>query len=57
MDYIKELPENVEVTLREGNEKKFRFVFNDTDKEQKFALSGTEIHLDPFEMQITEIPG
>lgn len=57
MDCIKELPENVEVTIREGNEKKFRFVFNDTDKEQKFMLSGEEIHLDPFEMQITEISG
>jgi len=53
VDYIKGLPENVEVTTREGNGKKVQFVFNDTDKEQKFILEGKEVHLAPFEMQIT----
>lgn len=52
VDYIEGLPENVEVTTREGNGKKVQFVFNDTDKVQKFALSGKEVRLEPFEMQI-----
>ena len=55
VDYIKGLPENVEVTTREGNGKKVQFVFNDTDKVQKFTLCGKEVCLEPFEMQINRI--
>ncbi|MBQ8596826.1 MAG: beta-galactosidase [Lachnospiraceae bacterium] len=55
VDYIKGLPENVEVTTREGNGKKVQFVFNDTDKVQKFTLSGEEVCLEPFEMQIRQL--
>ena len=55
VDYIKGLPENVEITTREGDGKKVQFVFNDTDKVQKFTLSGKEVRLEPFEMQINQV--
>lgn len=55
VDYIKGLPENVEITTREGDGKKVQFVFNDTDKVQKFTLSGKEVRLEPFEMQINQL--
>ncbi len=51
-DLIEGLPENVEVTTREGNGKKIQFIFNDTDKVQEFVLCGKEMHLEPFEMKI-----
>ncbi|MBQ9927831.1 MAG: beta-galactosidase [Lachnospiraceae bacterium] len=52
VDFIDGLPENVEVTIREGNGKKVRFIFNDTDNMQTFSLKGKELCLAPFEMQI-----
>lgn len=48
------LPEHVELTTRTSDSKTFRFLFNNTDKEQNFNLDGQTIHMKPFEMQITQ---
>ena len=52
--FIEGLPEHVELTTRTGDSKTFRFLFNNTDKEQNFNLDGQTIHMKPFEMQITQ---
>lgn len=50
--FIDNLPENVEITTREGNGISVRFVFNNTDVPQSFQLDGGELSLMPFEMKI-----
>ena len=55
INFIDGLPENVEVTTREGNGKKVQFIFNDTDKVQNFTLLGKKVSLEPFEMQINRL--
>lgn len=52
IEYIKGLPDNVEVTLREGGGISARFIFNNTDRPQSFAIDDTRIDLLPFEMKI-----
>ena len=46
------LPDNVEITTRTGEGIEARFIFNNTNKEQRFMLDGGEIRLAPFEMRI-----
>jgi beta-galactosidase len=53
--YVEGLPENVEITTREGAGKEVQFIFNNTDKEQEFVLQGERISLCPFEMKIRKI--
>lgn len=55
--YCKELPERVELSSREGDGKRFVFLFNNDDKEKRFVMNETEITLAPFEMKITEEMG
>ena len=45
------LPDNVEITTRTGDGIEARFIFNNTNKEQRFMLDGGEICLAPFEMK------
>ena len=46
------LPDNVEITTREGNGVKVQFIFNDTNKVQEFELDGEAVTMQPFEMKI-----
>jgi len=50
--YIAELPENVEVTVRTGNEVTAMFVFNNSGSEKTVCLDGKDITLEPFGMSI-----
>ena len=49
---VQGLEKGVEITYRYGD-KKWRFIFNNTEKEQKIMLEKEEIILKPFEMNIT----
>lgn len=53
LDIIDGLQKGVEVTYRYGN-KKWRFIFNNTEKEQKVIIGKEQITLKPFEMNIQE---
>ena len=55
IDFIDGLPENVEITTREGMGKKVQFVFNNTDIAQDFILYDKKLHLEPFEMKINHL--
>ena len=55
IDFIDGLPENVEITTREGKGKEVQFIFNDTDVVQEFILCGKKLHLEPFEMKINHL--
>lgn len=53
IEYIKGLPDNVEVTVRTGDGISARFVFNNTDAPQSFDIDGERFELLPFEMTYT----
>ena len=53
LDIIDGLQKGVEVTYRYGD-KKWRFIFNNTEKEQKVIIGKEQITLKPFEMNIQE---
>lgn len=46
------LPDNVELTTRTARDKKIRFIFNNNEKEQTFAIDGEKMAIAPFEMKI-----
>lgn len=50
--FIENLPDNVEITTREGNGVSARFIFNNTATPQSFQLDGKECSLMAFEMKI-----
>ncbi len=50
-----DLPDNVEITTRQGKGASARFIFNNTDVSQEFAFEGRTLNLKPFEMFIEEI--
>ncbi len=50
--FIDEIPDGIEITTRESEDKKARFIFNNTDKEKAFELFGEKLSLKPFEMKI-----
>ena len=47
------LPHRVELTTRTGKDAEYHFLFNNSDKHQRFQLDGEEVALAPFEMKIT----
>ena len=51
--YYDNLPLGVEVTYRQKDEKLWRFVFNNTNKEQKVCLDSKTYWMKPFEMKIS----
>lgn len=51
LPFVDGLPDNVEFTTRSSETKEVRFLFNNTDKEQRFVLEGKDVCLAPFEMQ------
>lgn len=51
--YYDNLPLGVEVTYRQKDEKLWRFVFNNTNKEQKVCLDSKTYRMKPFEMKIS----
>lgn len=55
MDFYKNLPANVEITTRENQNLKVRFIFNNTDKLQSFCLEEEMLELKPFEMRIQKL--
>jgi beta-galactosidase len=52
MNYMKNIPEGVELTVRESSKQRYYFIFNNTDKKQLLTIMGVEDKLDPFEMHI-----
>lgn len=52
LPYYKDIPERVEITVREGEEGRFIFVFNNDDAEKDFLFEGEQIKLKPFEMKV-----
>ncbi len=53
IEFVDTLPDNVELTTRSANGRRVRFVFNNTDKVQRFDLFGENITLEPFGMKIS----
>lgn len=51
LDIIENLPKGIEVTYRYG-EKKWCFVFNNTEKKQEVVIGKEKITLNPFDMEI-----
>lgn len=51
--YYDNLPLGVEVTYRQKDEKLWRFVFNNTNKEQKVCIDSKTYWMKPFEMKIS----
>ncbi len=51
-DFIDGIPDGIEITTRESEDKKARFIFNNTDKEKTFELLGEKLSLKPVEMKI-----
>lgn len=52
IDYMKDIPEGVEITIRESNSQRYYFIFNHTDQMQLITIMGGEEQLDPFGMHI-----
>ncbi len=55
MPFMDDLPDNVEITTRDGDGVSARFIFNNTDAVRHFTIDGRSITLDPFEMKIEKI--
>lgn len=51
--YYDNLPLGVEVTYRQKDEKLWRFVFNNTNQEQKVCIDSKTYWMKPFEMKIS----
>ena len=52
IEYIQNLPEGVELTRREKDNKSIYFLFNNTEKQQKITIMEKQVELAPFEMNI-----
>ncbi len=52
IDIIDDLPERVEVTIRENARKYVYFIFNNSEKKCDFAFNGYDLSLAPFDMKI-----
>lgn len=52
MEYIPDLPDGVELTRREKDQQYFYFLFNNTEKHQKFMFMNKEVAIASFEMNI-----
>ena len=52
LSFVENLPDYVEISTRSGNDMTVRFIFNNTNYEQKFAIGNENITLAPFEMKI-----
>ncbi len=50
--FVDGLPDNVEISTRTNDTMTVRFLFNNTDKEQRFVMEDEDICLAPFEMKI-----
>lgn len=55
IEHHPELPVGVEMTVRSGEDKAFRFLFNNTEKPVSFTLGDEQLALEPFDMRITEV--
>lgn len=52
--YVENLPERVEVTVREGKGKRFTFLFNNDEAAKEFDFRGIPMRMEPFEMKVLE---
>lgn len=52
--FVEGLPDNVEITTRTKGDRLARFVFNNTNKEQRFLLDEELLSMIPFEMKVIE---
>lgn len=52
VEYFEGIPDNVEIITRTGKDMSARFMFNNTNEEQRFLVQGKEISLAPFEMKV-----
>lgn len=53
LPYYKDIPNRVEITVREGEQGRFIFIFNNDEVEKDFLFEGERIQLKPFEMKIS----
>lgn len=52
IEFIQDLPEGVELSVREKKNLRFYFLFNNTEKHQRLMVRGREIELTPFDMYL-----
>ena len=52
--YVENLPDRVEVTVRDGNGRSFTFLFNNDEAFKEFEFRGMTVRLEPFEMKVLE---
>ncbi len=52
VEYLDDLPEGVELTVREKDNQHIYFLFNNTERQQKINIMNKGMELAPFEMQI-----
>lgn len=52
LDIIDGLEKGIEITYRYGENKKWRFIFNNTEKKQNIIIGNEEITLEPFDMNV-----
>lgn len=52
LPYYKDLPERVEITVREGEQGRFTFIFNNDDVDKEFLFENEQLKLKPFEMKV-----
>lgn len=50
--YMNNLPEGIEITLREKEHQRYYFMFNNTNQKKLITILDIEHELDPFEMRI-----
>ena len=55
VDFIEGIPDGIEVTTRESQNKKAWFIFNNTNLKKSFELFGKALELKPFEMKIQRV--
>lgn len=55
LEWIPNLPDRVEITTRILNEKKVRFIFNNSDESKTCVVDGQTLTLEPFAMDIRGI--
>lgn len=51
LDIITDLPQNVELSVRDGGDKRITFIFNNNDKAVEFSCMNKKFRLEPFEMK------
>jgi len=54
ISYFKDIPNGIEITIRQTEDTQFRFIFNNTDSIKEVNLNGEMLELNPFDMVVKE---